>query len=215
MGSNEEGNGIVCNPYEPFVDVVAGVKESKSWFNLFCVYRNDITLSLISLSKRSDCKYKYTTIMNKAALFKWSKRRDMYYDDLRIKNDERLEHLRTYTLDKLYSDIKKRSDGANFLFKYLMVMVKHNPEYITKYINSFKQLSDSDVNYFKTTLRLLGLPETIKEDNINLSNNVELEDLQDLIQTPEFIEENMKPFELFKEKQDKQKQKLDKDDSKD
>lgn len=213
--SNNEDKAIVCNPYEPFVDVVAGVKESKAWFNLFCIYRNDITLSYVDLSKRSDCRYTLNTIKKKALLFKWIDRRDMYYTDLRIKNDERLEHLRTYALDKIYKDIDNRSRGANILFKYLMVMAKRNPEWITKYINSFKQLSDSDVNYFKTTLRLLGLPETIKEDNINLNNNVELEDLQDLIQTPEFIDENMKPFELFKEKQDKQKHEVDKNNSKD
>lgn len=196
-----DNNNYVCTYNEPYINTATNVKETKTVYSLFCIYRDNITLSIKDLSKRNDCKYTYNTLKKKSSLYEWTKRRELYYIDLRERETEESENLRTYYFNKEREKIDLWNKTTKEFLKYLLLMLKQNPNNVTKYANSYKQINDTRLTNLKCDLRLLGLPETIKEDTLNINNNVELEPLQDLIQAPEFIEENMKPFEIFKEKQ--------------
>lgn len=196
-----DNNKYICTYNKPYINTDKNVKETKTVYNIFCIYRDNITLSIKDLSKRNDCKYTYNTLKKKSSLCEWTKRRELYYIDLRERETEQLEDIRTYYFNKEREKIDLWNKTTKEFLKYLLLMLKQNPNNVTKYANSYKQINDTRLTNLKCDLRLLGLPETIKEDTLNINNNIELEPLQDLIQAPEFIEENMKPFEIFKEKQ--------------
>lgn len=204
---------FVCSPYEPYCNGVKQLVESDKVFNLFCLYRVDMNLSIKQFSELDNVDLSYKVLRNVSSDFEWTKRRNMYQQDRICEVEESKYELQHFFLSSQYKYFVDRERENKLLHERLMKQSELNPQLISRHANSKKSLAEADMIYFRACLRALGLTETIKDIEVELNKDVDLPALQDMIQDPAFIEENMKPFEIFKEKQEmnKEKPKLEND----